>query len=128
MVGCLSQRKLGIGELKLNSEQSDPSEKRENRYSVLGIVSLSSGLVVFLCLLLELPLFLFFSYWSGTAFIIFRATPLLILSGLLLGVIGLFQTDHKKTLVVIGLILGILNAVGLCLIIVLWAIYGASGA
>jgi len=122
--------KFTIGELNLilNSEQSSPSENIENRHSVFGILSLLSGLIVFLCLLLELPLFLFFSYWFGTAVIIFGITPLLILVGLVLGTIGLLQNNRKRTLAIIGLALGVLNGVGLCLVITLWVIFGASAA
>lgn len=112
----------------MNVDQSNPSENIENRHSGFGIASLTSGLLVFLCLLLELPLFLFFSYWHGTAVIIFGVTPLLILVGLVLGIIGLFQNNRKKTLAIIGSVLGVLNGVGLCLVIVLWMIFGASAA
>jgi len=85
-------------------------------------------LVAFLWLLLELPLFLFFSYSSGTSVIIFGITPALVLVGLVFSVIGLFQNNRKKTLAIVGLVLGILDGIGLCLVIILWVIFGASAA
>jgi hypothetical protein len=38
------------------------------------------------------------------------------------------QDNRKKTLPIIGLVLSVLNLIGLCLVIVLWAIFGASAA
>jgi hypothetical protein len=111
-----------------HSKQSHSLEELESRHSIFGILSLSSGLITFLCLFLELPLFLFFSYWPGTAVVIFGITPFLVLIGLVLSVIGVFQNHRKKTLAIIGLGLGILNMVGLCLVIILWVIFGASAA
>jgi hypothetical protein len=111
-----------------HSKQSNSLESLENGHSVFGLLSLSSGLITFLCLFLGLPLFLFFSYWPGTAVVIFGITPFLVLIGLVFSVIGLSQNHHEKTLAIIGLVWGILNMVGLCLVIILWVIFGASAA
>ncbi len=97
----------------MSTEQSNPSEKVENRHSSFGIASLSSGLLALLCLVLGLvPTSS--SKWFG---MLFYATCLLIPAGIVLGVIGLFQKNRKKILAIIGLALSVVTVVGLGLII-----------
>ena len=118
----LSLRKLGPGEINLNPDQTD-AENFENRRSGLRIASLIIELLVFICLLLEIPLFLFFSYWRGTAIMIFGITPLFILVGFVLATIGLLQRNRRYKPAAVAIALGILNGIGLCLVIGSWVIF-----
>jgi hypothetical protein len=111
----------------LNSEQTT-AESFETRGSGLGIAALIIELLALICLFLEVPLFLFFSYWRGTAIMIFGVTPFFILVGYILATIGLMQSNRRYKPAAIAIALGILNGVGLCLVIGSWVIFGASAA
>jgi len=77
-----------------------------HRYDIFGIASLAcEGLA---------PLFFFYGFFSLDNLIIWSGLAvMLVLAGIVLGVIGLFQKNRRKTLSIGGLVLG----VGICLIL-----------
>jgi hypothetical protein len=137
MVGRLAKRKRHTGEFKLNTEQSILSGKEEDRQSVFGIVSLISGLLAFLFLLMDFGLFYYGIYIDPTGrtipplfldgnFLLF-ANSLPIFFGIVFGVIGLFQKNRRKTLAILGLMLSGITGVVLCVSLAWLVVQGLSG-